>query len=324
MDNRFEALRRVVRSPGPNLPAPIDQVGPLMNDLYTHLVAVDEAQKKKLTPPPSDVPIKIKAEAARLPDPVRSTMTDLADFAQRGVQTQTRSLLNEKLLGQVLEFCNKAIPGRYPFAKTSNLDVTQEDFGRLFSPGGLIDDFVTRELAPHVDTSSKPWTFRRAGDLAGGDTTVSLLQFQRAQVIRDVFFRGGGKGAGLKLEFKPIEMDAAITQFLLDVDGQIVRYAHGPQVPTTVQWPGPKGTSQVRLQILPSAAGGSSGVVTEGPWALFRMLDRMQMEPTPQPEKYRVTFNVEGRKAIFEVLTTSVQNPFRLRELEQFQCPTRL
>jgi type VI secretion system protein ImpL len=172
--------------------------------------------------------------------------------------------------------------------------------------------------------SAKPWTFRRAGDLAGGDTTVSLVQFQRAQVIRDVFFRGGGKAAGLKLEFKPIEMDAAITQFLLDVDGQIIRYAHGPQVPASVQWPGPKGTSQVRLQILPSAAGGSSGVVTEGPWALFRMLDRMQMEPTPQPEKYRVTFNVEGRKATFEVLTTSVLNPFRLRELEQFQCPTRL
>jgi type VI secretion system protein ImpL len=324
VDNRFEALRRVVRSPGPNAPAPIDQVGPLMNELYTHLVAVDDAQKKKLTPPPSDVPTKIKAEAARLPDPVRSTMTDLAAFAQRGVQGQTRALLNEKLLGQVLEFCNKAIPGRYPFAKTSDLDVTQEDFGRLFSPGGLIDDFVTRELAPHVDMSAKPWTFRRAGDLAGGDTTVSLVQFQRAQVIRDVFFRGGGKAAGLKLEFKPIEMDAAITQFLLDVDGQIIRYAHGPQVPASVQWPGPKGTSQVRLQILPSAAGGSSGVVTEGPWALFRMLDRMQMEPTPQPEKYRVTFNVEGRKATFEVLTTSVLNPFRLRELEQFQCPTRL
>ena len=324
VDDRFEALRRVVRSPGPNVPAPIDQIGALMNELYTHLVAVDDAQKKKLNPPPSDVPTKVKAEAARLPDPVRSTITDLAAFAQRGVQGQTRALLNEKLLGQVLEFCNKAIPGRYPFAKTSDVDVTQEDFGRLFSPGGLIDDFVTRELAPHVDTSSKPWTFRRAGELAGGDTTVSLVQFQRAQVIRDVFFRGGGKGAVLKLEFKPIEMDAGITQFLLDVDGQIVRYAHGPQVPTPVQWPGPKGNSQVRLQILPPSAGGSSGVVTEGPWALFRMLDRMQMDATPQPEKYRVTFNVEGRKAVFEVLTTSVQNPFRLRELEQFQCPARL
>jgi type VI secretion system protein ImpL len=37
-----------------------------------------------------------------------------------------------------------------------------------------------------------------------------------------------------------------------------------------------------------------------------------------------VTFDVDGRKAVFEVTTNSVQNPFRLRELEQFSCPTRL
>ena len=32
------------------------------------------------------------------------------------------------------------------------------------------------------------------------------------------------------------EMDAALREFVLDVDGQIVRYAHGPQIPATVQW----------------------------------------------------------------------------------------
>jgi type VI secretion system protein ImpL len=323
VDARFETLRRLVRSAGGNAPAPIDQVGALMNDLYTHLVAVDDAQKKKLTPPPSDVPTKIKAEAARLPDPVRSTLTDLANVAERGVQGQTKALLNEKLQSQVIDFCNKAVPGRYPIVRTSDKDVTQEDFSRLFSPGGMMDEFVQRELAPHVDTSTKPWTFRRTGDLAGGDSTAGLLQFQRAQMIRDVYFRSG-KTVGLRLEFRPLEMDATITQFLLDVDGQIVRYSHGPQVPTPVQWPGPRGSTQVRLQILPPIAGGSSGFVYEGPWALFRMLDRVQMEPTLQPEKFRVTFNVEGRRATFEVTTSSVQNPFRLRELEQFQCPSRL
>jgi type VI secretion system protein ImpL len=325
VDRRFDDLRRLVQGAGGNAPAPIDQVAPLMNDLYTHLVAVDEAQRKKLNPPPSDVPTKIRAESARLPDPVRSAMSDLAAFAERGVQGQTRALLNEKLLAQVVDFCTKAIPGRYPFTRTSERDVTQEDFGRLFAPGGLMDDFVTRELAPHVDTSTRPWTFRRAGELAGGDTSASLVQFQRAQMIRDVFFRAGGKTAGLRLEFKPVEMDASITQFLLDIDGQIVRYAHGPQVPTPVVWPGPRGSTQVRLQISPpSAGGGTSGLVTEGPWALFRMLEQVRMEPTPQPEKFRVTFAVEGRRAVFEVLTSSVQNPFRLRELEQFQCPSRL
>ena len=161
------------------------------------------------------------------------------------------------------------------------------------------------------------------GEASLGDASGALVQFQRAQAIREVFFRGGGQGAAMRLEFKPVAMDATITQFILDVDGQLVKYSHGPQIPAQVQWPGPRGSTQVRLQLSPASAG-TSGQVFEGPWALFRMFDQVKIESTGQPEKFLATFNVEGRKAQFEVLTSSVQNPFRLRELEQFQCPGQL
>jgi type VI secretion system protein ImpL len=139
-----------------------------------------------------------------------------------------------------------------------------------------------------------------------------------------VFFRGGARTMSLRLDFKPIEMDGSITQFLLDVDGQVVRYAHGPQQPMPIQWPGPRGTSQVRLQIEPKRVGAESGLVFEGPWALFRLLDRAQIDTGPQPERFNVTFRVDGRRTVFEVVASSVLNPFRMRELEQFQCPSRL
>jgi type VI secretion system protein ImpL len=51
------------------------------------------------------------------------------------------------------------------------------------------------------------------------------------------------------------------------------------------------------------------------------MFDKVNIDPTPQPERFIVTFSVDGRRAQFEVLANSVQNPFRLRELDQFQCP---
>jgi type VI secretion system protein ImpL len=54
------------------------------------------------------------------------------------------------------------------------------------------------------------------------------------------------------------------------------------------------------------------------------MLDRAQVQPTRQPEKLLVTFTVEGRKAQFEILSASVENPLRLPELEQFRCPGKL
>ena len=153
-----------------------------------------------------------------------------------------------------------------------------------------------------------------------GTDVGTLKQFERAAAIRDTFFRAGGNVPALRLDFKPVEMDATITQFILDVDGQLVKYAHGPQIPNTVQWPGPRGSSQVRITLSPVTTT-DSGAVAEGPWALFRLFDRMQLAGAGAPERFNVTFNVGGRKATFNVTTSSVQNPFRLRELSEFACP---
>jgi type VI secretion system protein ImpL len=233
---------------------------------------------------------------------------------------QKRDQADAELRTQVADFCVKAINGRYPFVRTSTQDVTPEDFARLFAPGGMLDAFFQKHLAAHVDTSQKPWRFKEASPMGQG---ASLAEFQRAQVIREVFFRGGGSTPSIQLELKPREMDAAIHQFVLDVDGKLVKYAHGPQAPVRVQFPGPAGRSQVRVSISPASASGG-GKLFDGPWALFRMFDGVQIEETSQFERFLATFSVAGRRAVFEVSASSVRNPFRLPELSQFRCPTQL
>jgi type VI secretion system protein ImpL len=324
VDRRFDGLRRFVTSAAPGQPAPIDASVPLMNELYVWLVAAQAALNSKAQPPQTEVTNKIKGEAGRTPEPVGSMLTSLSAAATSLVLGTMRVETQAKLKGEVFEFCQKAIGGRYPFVRTSSIDVTQEDFSNLFAPGGRIDDFFQKNLAPIVDTSTKPWSYRPLGDARRGGTPASLRPFQQAQMIRDVFFRGGARTAGLQLEFKPVEMDASILQFLLDVDGQLVRYSHGPQVPAKVLWPGPSGKNQVRLALQPPSPGGTSGRVFDGPWALFRMLDDQKFEPTGQPDKFLVTFVIDGRRARFELLSSSVQNPFTLPELKQFQCPAGL
>jgi len=269
------------------------------------------------------VPTRIKAEAGRLPEPLRSMLITLSQGAANQALGATRANISQAIPAQIGNFCDDAIAGRYPFVRTSSRDVTQDDFARLFAPGGEIDSFFQKNLASYVDTSSRPWKFRQLGDTTISTSSAALLQFQRAQAIRDVFFRSG-RTAGFRLDFKPLEMDPTITQLILDVDGQLVTYSHGPQVRTSVQWPGPRGSTQARLQFAPPLASGTSAQIFDGPWAIFRMFDRAKIEATAQSERFIVTFNIEGRKAQFEVTTNSVQNPFRLLELEQFVCPNRL
>jgi type VI secretion system protein ImpL len=116
-------------------------------------------------------------------------------------------------------------------------------------------------------------------------------------------------------------MDASLREFVLDVDGQIVRYAHGPQIPATVQWPGPRGTGVVRVMVQPA---GSTGMVNDGSWALYRLFERVSFAPGSEREKFRATFDIDGRKVVFDITTSSVRNPFRLSELRSFSCPNGL
>jgi type VI secretion system protein ImpL len=320
VDDRFTALRQMVSSPDGKSPAPIDNTIGLINEVYTLLTATETAVAGGNVPPPSDVPNKVKAEAARLPEPVRSLLNTLSVSGTTAALDATRANLGQAVKSQIGEFCQQAIAGRYPFVRSSNRDVTPDDFARMFAPGGLMDTFFQQQLSRFVDTSTRPWSFRQVEGATMGTDAGSLIQFQRAAAIRDTFFRAGGTLPALRLDFKPLEMDATITQFTMDVDGQLVRYSHGPQIPSTVQWPGPRGSSLVRVSVAPATAG-DNAVVAEGPWALFRLFDRMSTAPAGSAERINVTFNVGGRKATFQVVSSSVQNPFRLPELSSFSCP---
>ena len=320
VDDQFEDIRRFVSGPGGNVAPPIDGLVQLLSEVYQWLVAVKAAQDTGQSPPQTATANKLRAEASSQPEPLRSVLQGLADGSTRGTVGKTRELIDAELRAQVADFCVKATGGRYPFVRTSAQDVTPEDFARLFAQSGLLESFFQKYLAQHVDTGQKPWRFK---DPAMGQSTA-LAEFQRAQVIRDVFFRGGGSAPSIQLEFKPLEMDASIQQFILDVDGKLVKYSHGPQISVPVQFPGPGGRSLVRASISPAPASGSSGLKFEGPWALFRMFDGVQIAETRQAERFVATINVAGRRTVFEIFASSVRNPFRLPELSQFRCPTAL
>jgi type VI secretion system protein ImpL len=322
VDDRFAALRQLVTAPEGGK-APLDDTMALIGEVHVLLNAVDSAVKGGVAPPVSPVPNKVKAEAGRMPEPVRSMMDTLSQGSAQVAQLMVRQNLGQEVRSQVGEFCQQAVAGRYPLDRGSSRDATPADFAQVFGPGGKIDLLFQHKLAPYVDTAARPWKFRAVEGVPLGVDNGTLPQFQRAQAIRETFFPSGNTPS-LKLQFKPVEMDATLKQFILDVDGQVVQYDHGPQVPTTVQWPGPRGTTQVRVQVSPPGGGNTFGAVFEGPWALLRVFDRVKIEPTNVPERFRATFDVDGRKAVFEVTANSVRNPFRLRELNEFACPAGL
>jgi len=84
-------------------------------------------------------------------------------------------------------------------------------------------------------------------------------------------------------------------------------------------------SATVARSVVTSTAGGNaSDFVFEGPWALFRLFDRVRIEPGAAPDRAQFVLDVEGRTARFEVRSATPLNPLMRQELEQFQCPKRL
>ena len=312
VDDRFAALRQFVA--GDPKSAQINAVLKLLDELYLQLSATETAIRDKLPPPPDAAGARIKAESARLPEPLRSLLQQLSASGTGQVIAATRQNLSAAVGSQVGRFCSLALEGRYPFDRGSSRDVTREDFARLFAPGGLIDGFFQQQLAPHVDTATHPWSFRKVQQQSFG-SAGQLAQFERAATIREVFFRA----AALRFDFKLLEADAGLAPLTLDIDGQQLQFGPAQVGPQQAQWPGPRGgqTAQLRL-------GSTELLAAEGPWALFRLVDRARTEALGTPEKLRASFEAGGRRAIFEITAASVQNPLRLRELSEFRCPQGL
>jgi type VI secretion system protein ImpL len=267
---------------------------------------------------------RIERVARRKPSPLNDWLTMLTSQSYALVGRRVGRDLDAKWTAKVLPFCRRALMGRYPLDRNSQKEVTLEDFARFFGPGGLMAQFFEQHLSQFVDTSRRPWRVRGTGGVNLKVSRSALRSFQQAEVIRETFFAGGGNQPSVRFWLKPIRMDAAISSFVLDIEGQGVSYRHGPPRNKSLQWPGPEGIQQVRIQLSPPTAGSRSGWTQEGPWAWFRLLDKAEIVPTTSPEVFHINFDLDGRVVTYQLRASSAFNPFRLKELEQFRCPENL
>jgi len=264
---------------------------------------------------------RIKSAANLQPEPLRSMVLGLAVLPEDPGVPQDANLTGSALsrqIGAALGLpCIRLVGGHFPFDRRATADASLEEFSHLFAPRGVFDQTFGRLLGTRVDTSGDNWEWHGKGP---APAVEDLERFRAAALLRSVFFPHGANQPAFQLTFRPIDMDESIDRLQLEIDGQTVRYAHGPVVPTTITWPGPQSKGHARIETTP--ADGSPPQDFNGPWALFRLLDHAAIKASETPGHFEVVFNLSGgRHASFNVETDNGVNPFRLRELEHFDCP---
>ncbi|WP_038824902.1 type VI secretion IcmF C-terminal domain-containing protein, partial [Pseudomonas aeruginosa] len=244
---------------------------------------------------------RVALSAERQPPVVQGLVKNVVNSTTSSMMGSVRNQLNAAWISDVVSVYRQSLAGRYPIAAGSSRDATLEDFGHFFGAGGVMDSYFRQYLQPYVDTSASTWRWQPGAAQKLGINPGVLHTFQRAAAIRDAFFRSGGMQPAVRFELKPVTMDAAISQFILDLDGQQLTYDHGPSRPVAMQWPSANGLGVVRLTVTPPPSSGRSGLTLEGPWAWFRLLDQSDLERGNSPDRFTLRLRIDGSSIACEL-----------------------
>ena len=133
-------------------------------------------------------------------------------------------------------------------------------------------------------------------------------------MIRDSFFKPGAPQAQVSVDVRLLSVSGA-NELTFEHDGKVNRLSPGGVA--RLQWPATTPGAGAKIAIP-----GAPAIASEGPWALFRVLDKGTPQAGAQPGLVRLAFAADGgHRATLELQPTSVNNPFQSRELYEFQCP---
>ena len=317
----FQGLAALAAQGAGPLDAPLQSLYDLQQQLAKFAAA--PIGSMPAVPAGADPAVVLRAQAARLPPPVSRWMTAIAASGSALRSGNARQQIGNawNVAGGAAGVCAQSVKGHFPFERTATADLPLVDFSRLLAAGGVLDGFFSTQLAPYVDTSSKPWRAKAGeGGAAAPVASEDVAQFQRAAALRDLFFPDGATTPGLQLDITPLSLDAASTAVTLDLDGTEIRFAHGRAQASHVVWPGANRMQTVRLLFDPPAPG--APLADTGPWALFRMVARARQQPTVGGGHTTLVFQQGDRKAEFDLKWLQGGNPFAPGLLDALRCPS--
>jgi type VI secretion system protein ImpL len=293
-----------------------DTLTRVFNELYNQLAALSvRLQSGEMNMQDSSLG-RIRIDAVRQPEPVRSVMMDLISLSESQSTEQQRSAISRSTASMAASECKSVLANRYPFARNARTEVGIDDFSRLFGRNGSLQTFFDQNLSALVDVNRHPWQAKQEGMVSKS----TLRSFENAAKIRDSWFQQGNKPS-FSFFLSPVVLSSNIAEAVLDIDGQVLRYSHGQSQPVRMEWPGPKGGSYVRMTFQ-TLDGGIQTSMLEGPWALFRFYDSATVSNLRNDTR-ELTVMLSGTPGSYRFNIRSAQQDFPLwsRTLRNFECP---
>lgn len=282
-----------------------------------------ETQKRMQEQEEKDAITQLITVSTTTPLPVAHWLKQLADNTWKTMLHISQNHLNALWKKDVLPKYYAQILNRYPVFNDPSLeDIRLTDFITFFGPSGAMDSFFKQNLHAFVDTSTLYWQWKKRDGVHLDIPQSTLEMFNRASIIRKMYFPDNEKQLSVKFSLAPTNVDLISSNLILSLDGQLLNYAADFRQPKQIGWPNKKpGHTALDLQ-----EEGKRKVFYEekGDWAVFRLLAHATLYTSHNPKLYELEFNLNNQKITYELLANTAINAFIPDILTAVRCPDRL
>lgn len=319
VDSHFLALHQFVAPLRHDTQLSLDNFEKTLNQLYLLLAMADPTSGGQGVLPLVDWSVainKLAVQIKQMPEPLGQLFLPVLLGTDQQVKRLARQASNKQIDQDIIQFCQKNLMGRYPFAPVA-AEVSLQAFTDMFGPNGKLTSYFNQYLLEIVDTHRHPWRFTSQ---SAAISPRFLAMFEQGSLLQQQLFSTANGKLGLELNLAVSHLAPSITQLLVDINQQRLRYLHGPKRWSSVYWP--TEASHPLLQIRAVAADGQ--VIWEqsesGNWGMFRWLEKAQQRFDPLDQQTELTFGKEPQQAVIQLtgLNRSVTDVIRL--LRQFRC----
>jgi len=263
----------------------------------------------------------VRRTGANLPEPLRRFFTQIADNSWKSILAAAKIDLQSVWQSNVYRTFNIELSGKYPFNREGREEVTLAEFQKFFGPNGDFDAFFNDNLKVFINPDNGQPI------LIDGQSLVVSAEFMRqvatARSLRNIFFTSDGVPT-LHYTVEPLSMTGNISRAVLNIEGQLVPYSHGPTTPKSILWPNALSSKQDISQLSLSQQGGTVARTHQGLWSSFRLFEQAEVSDATA-ESVDVTFKIGNSRVKYRLRMAATQrNPFAMRSLSQLKLPEQL
>lgn len=332
LERQFEPLHRLVnedQTPSPELFASLQALDTLQQQLTVLAQssaprqAAFEMAKARMEGQRDAINL-LKAQAQQLPEPVAHWFGALAQDSWMLMLSDAHEYLNERYRSELYAAYRAALHERYPFNASSESDVTLSDFREFFRTQGTADQFYERYLRSFLSDAGGNYKLRQLDGRALPMSRSFLAQLARMHTIRQGFFAEDAAEPQIAFKLEPHSLDSSLGRASFRFGDRTLEYRHGPIVQTAFRWPAATDDGLASLSVEDMGGRRASLEQKTGPWALFRMLDQLEVAHHVERDALMLRANLSGMRANYLLHSQRSPNPFDATTLRSFNLPARL